>query len=518
MSMTIAEAVQTYPDQSITKLSRQCGISAYVLSKHIKAVGKEILKINHCSLKLDIDLINDLYQEGMSTYRIADKFNCNDETIRKNIWNPRTLAEADKLRDQESLRDKLSIRSKQHWQKESYRDKVRTSTSTTEYRNKLREASKKNQQLTNWVQSAAGRLAISQRVKLEWEKPSFRAKQTVYFASRVYRISEASRVAMLEPTARQGWIEKLRISSANNMTKSGFISAPQRQLYYLLSASNITFYEDGEVTKVGPFYVVDCIIPKQQGMNKDLIIEVQGEYWHSLPRVAAKDKAKATYIKGHTDYDLLYLDELQLTSWPEVNAMLSKFGVNLKTISCAIPNLNIKKIDETIAKMFYQTFHYTSTIRKGATTFGVYMDDSLIACISYTYPIRSQIAGSIGKSLYEVMEISRAARATNVICPNLMSWLIGQTRTRLPERVNTIISYSDQGEGHLGTIYKASGFVNDHEVSSDYKYQSINGNYHKRTIWDMSKRMKMTEADYASKHNLIKIMGGPKSRWIYHLS
>lgn len=114
---------------------------------------------------------------------------------------------------------------------------------------------------------------------------------------------------------KQNWITKLR---SNNHKFVGFISSTQKQLYFILSQSGINFYEEGERTKVGPFYVVDCIIPKQQ-MKKDLIIEVRGEYWHSLSNVAVKDRQKNTYIKNNTNME---------------NIIRELFGIKPRSLRC----------------------------------------------------------------------------------------------------------------------------------------------------------------------------------------
>ncbi len=196
---------------------------------------------------------------------------------------------------------------------------------------------------------------------------------------------------------------------------------------------------------------------------------------------------------------------------------MSKFGLVLKVDICNVSQLVIKKINENIAQMFYSIFHYTNSIRKGATTFGAYYNDELIACISYTYPIRTQIAENLSVKLNQVMEISRLARHPNLKCTNLMSWFIGKTRKLLPLDVKIIVSYSDTGQGHSGGVYRSCGFTNDKIIEPDYYYISINGKYHKKTIWDKSKKFKMSEFEYAEKHNLQKAYGQAKSRWVFYL-
>jgi hypothetical protein len=106
------------------------------------------------------------------------------------------------------------------------------------------------------------------------------------------------------------------------------------------------------------------------------------------------------------------------------------------------------------------------------------------------------------------------ARRTNLVCRNLASYLLSRTVKLLPAEVRCVVSFSDHTYGHGGGVYKAAGFVVDGAVPPDYHYVSINGRYHKKTIWDRAKRMKMTEEAYAAKHNLLRVAHGTKTRWV----
>jgi hypothetical protein len=467
--------------------------------------------------KLDVILINELYDKGQSTYILGKLFGVNAETIRRYIKKPRTISETNKSRGPTILK-KISESCKKKWEDSSYVAKVKTGTSTSEYKKALSIAGKRAIKLGagKWVKTEEASKLISETTKKLWQDESYRAKQLPHFSWRTKLATDKSvEVLKTDLKKREAWIHKNRINSSR-VSNRRYLSSSQAQLYYILEQSRINFHEEGEKTRIGPFYVVDCIIPKQQNMKKDLIIEVQGEYWHSLRHVQVKDQQKKTYIKNHTDYDLLYIEELDLTSWEEVKAKLAYFGLTSIGITCNINSLSIRKITETDAKMFYSIFHYTATIRKGAITFGAFLNEKLVACISYTYPIRNQIANNLKVALHEVMEISRLARCTNIECPNLLSWFIGNTRSLLPLDVKIIISYSDLTYGHTGGVYKACGFNNDKEIEEDYYYLSINGKYHKKTIWDKSKRLRMSEQEYAHIHNLEKVFTGKKLRWIYH--
>ncbi len=509
------EITKLYIDgKSIKAISSLLKVSEPTISKILKASNIPIRKNNYSELKIDKVLANDLYIKGHSTYDIAKHFGCSDETIRKIITAVRPLKERNKLK-QESI-DKIRQKSLSLWQDPAYRSKVYDATNTEQYRSGLKKSSKQcyKQNLGKWIKTEEARRIISDRSKSLWQDEEYLNKQRPYFASRSMRITRASVDALKDGTKRSAWIDKIRRTNANRHC-DGWVSSSQKQLYYILNTSDIIFHEEGHNTKVGPFYVVDCIIPTQQNMTRPLIIEVQGEYWHSLPHIILKDRQKASFINNNTNYDLLYIDELQMSSFDEVQKKLEQYGLQIAAIECECQDTTFKQIDESQARDFYSVFHYTSTIRKGALTYGLFLKDRLIAAISYNYPLRTETATRLGCKLNEVLELSRMARRTNVQCKNLLSYFIARTRRSLPKEIKRIVSFSDSTYGHAGGVYKASGFILDGVVEPDYHYVSMNGKYHKKTIWDRAKKMRMAEKEYAEKHNLQRVVGKAKTRWVY---
>lgn len=511
----IVELYQT--NISIVAISKKVKVSEPTISKILKQAGIQIRKDNYQKLNINKAEINRLYSEGKSSYEIAAIYKCSDETIRLLLDEIRDISSRNKRDPQSKM--KISNASLRNWQDPKYVEKVKLSTNTEEYKHKLSLASKVNYQssLGAWIKTIEAKLAISEAVKRKWQDESYRNKQSLWFQQRAEIITAASKEALSDPNKRAKWLDKIRTNSVDRRIKGGWISSAQKQLYYILAISGIDYHEEGQDTKIGPFYVVDCVIPPQQNMKRPLIIEVQGEYWHSLPHVMLKDRQKETYIRKYTNYDLLSLDELHLASFNEIGDKLSSYGLRLRKDECTVHDLRIESISEAEAAMFYSVFHYTGSIRKGAIVYGAFLNDELVAAISYCYPLRSQTTSRLNYKFGEVVEISRLSRRTNLICKNLMSFLIKKTKTLLPSDVKCIVSFSDMTYGHKGGVYKAAGFINDGIVPPDYHYISLNGKYHKKTIWDRAKRMKMTETEYAKKHNLAIVPHKEKTRWIIHL-
>lgn len=501
---------------SISKIKNIVKVSEPTISKIIKSSGRQVKKINYRALKIDLEKVVKLYAEGKSTYDIASIIGCSDETIRK-LVKVRPLQERNK-RSSDSI-EKIRQKSLSLWQDADYKKAVIAATSKKEYVQSLSVAGKANYErsLGKWIKNPESSEILSSLAKKKWLESEYRDKQQKWFAERGERLSNAAKSALTIPDKREKWLAKLRASSARQTANRGWVSTSQKQLYYVLEHSNIAYYEEGDQTMIGPFYTVDCIIPKQQNMTKDLIVEVQGEYWHSLPHVIIKDRQKATYIDRYTDYDLLQLKELSLLSFEDLADSLAKYGLSLAYTFCETSEVIIKKISEKEAQLFYSIFHYSSTVRKGAITYGAFIGSELVAAISYTYPLRRTTANRYKVNMSEIMEISRLARKTNLKCKNLCSYFISKTRKLLPKEVRILVSFSDLTYGHSGTVYAAAGFTNDGIVEPDYYYASLTGKYHKKTIWDRAKKFKMSEDDYAHGHGLVKVNTDAKVRWIYNL-
>lgn len=81
-----------------------------------------------------------------------------------------------------------------------------------------------------------------------------------------------------------------------------------------------------------------------------------------------------------------------------------------------------------------------------------------------------------------------------------------------------LISFADTTHNHFGTIYKASNWILDGEVTPDYWYADDRGYIcHKKTLWNKAKKNNMTETEYCIKHNYQKVHGEKKLRFKYLL-
>lgn len=307
-------------------------------------------------------------------------------------------------------------------------------------------------------------------------------------------------------------------------------SSLQKKFYRILDGLEISYFKEGEDTIVGPIYtsdgrvwhyVMDCIIPRP---GKDLLIDIHGEWPHSQPKTEAGDRTKAKFInnKLHDRYEYLVLWEHEFRS-PRLieNIILEKLGLlNSNIVDYNLSDVKFIGTDvNDELKDLFSTYHYMSNIgRSGSLRYVGTLHDKIISGVIYNYPTRIESAKRLGVSPTKALELTRFCIHPKYQKKNLASMTISRS-VRMLKRdrpdVDVLYTFADTTYEHDGTIYKASGWKLDGETKPDYWYIDSNGAwYHKKTIWDFAKSLKLKESDYASKHDLRKIWGKKKLRFI----
>jgi hypothetical protein len=123
--------------------------------------------------------------------------------------------------------------------------------------------------------------------------------------------------------------------------------------------------------------------------------------------------------------------------------------------------LLFRPIEHITAMIAYNNWHYLgNTDFISQTNFGCYWNGLLHGAISYGPPNATDLKGYWDRnSQAGWMEIKRLVMSP--ICPkNSESRFIGYTIKKLRKftNLNGIVTYADSQQGHIGTIYKASGF------------------------------------------------------------
>jgi GNAT superfamily N-acetyltransferase len=286
-------------------------------------------------------------------------------------------------------------------------------------------------------------------------------------------------------------------------------SNTQEMLYKFLEDLKVDFYKEGERTKIG-YYVFDCLIPAENGGG--LLIECQGDYWHSLPRTQRSDKSKFTYIERyHPEYKIMYVWEHEFYSNGRVLDRIKKsLSLDLEHVAFEYDQIEIKAVAASELRTFLDAYHYIGAGRWGAA-FGAYIDGKLVGVTVLSDPLRQNMAEQFKSA--SLVEISRVCIHPSYHKRNFASWFVSRCM-KLHGR-HDYLAYADSTVGHKGIIYKALGFKMHHEVPSDYWYVDVNGfAMHKKTLYNRAVKMSMKESEFAERNGYVKKYGGIKYCYI----
>lgn len=347
--------------------------------------------------------------------------------------------------------------------------------------------------------------------KSRWEVPAYKARMTavskkLWTNERIRsRIIAAQQAKWKDPAYR----EKMATIRSNHPR----ISSIQVLLYKYLDDLCIEYKPESRETAIG-HYVFDCLIPGANN-RKNLLIECQGDYWHSLARTQNNDKSKFTYIDRYfPDHEIMYIWEHEFYAKDRViDRIKQKLGIDLQSIDFNFTDVQYKEPPSRDLKSFLNAYHYLGKDR-GGKTYGAYLGNLLIGVVVYSPPLRQNTATQFGLVDGEVRELSRLCIHPSYHRKNFASWLISKSIKILSD-AKLIIAYADSTVGHTGTIYKASNFKLDHEVPPDYWYVDRSGFVmHKRTLYGRASAMKMSETEFANHYGYMKQWGGMKHCYI----
>ena len=157
---------------------------------------------------------------------------------------------------------------------------------------------------------------------------------------------------------------------------------------------------------------------------------------------------------------------------------------------CDVSRVHIAPIAKSIAKDMIIKKHYTHAWSMCRYALGVYYkgddnsiqfgDDKLIGVAVYGFPVGARAATSISEELTKdnVLELTRLY-VDDGYGSNIESYVMSQTFKWLKENdknIKCLLSYANNGEGHVGGIYKATNWI----------YQGLNTDYALMANWGIS--------------------------------
>lgn len=304
---------------------------------------------------------------------------------------------------------------------------------------------------------------------------------------------------------RQMWADRepaLLAKMAAARARMPVVSVLSRTVEEMLQKLGVEF----EMEKtVGP-YSFDVFLP-----SVSTLLELNGEYFHALPRAMRNDKSKATFIERfHPELKLHTIWEVEFYKEGRVMHLLNRIlGQRPEPAPVDWKALSVRPVDKEDAARFISVHHYLGRSRAG-THYGLYEDEALIGVCSFSPFQRNEQTVRYGKGS---VELSRFCLDPDRQVKNLGSWFLSRC---LKAVAKPVVTYADSTQGHDGALYKACNFTVSHTVPPDYTYADASGwGMHKRSVWRRASLMRMKEAEYAEKHGLQKKWGGEKLCFTY---
>lgn len=438
---------------------------------------------------------------------------CNKENVRQK----HSIQLTEQWKD-EDYKNARKVCSKKLWENKEYRDKI--IDLETKYWSDLTLRKRLSELYINKYSDSDYRNKQRQNSILLWNDPIYVKKMMIFLTS------DKNRDNMRNLANRLWADEQYRNKMAEVRLKMPKTSNQQKILYSILDDLGIKYYDDQAIeSKIG-YYTFDCRIDPQNNINikNSILIEVQGDYWHSLKKAVRNDMAKATYImKYFSNYQLKYLWEHEFIAKNRIQEVI-KYWLGIykhNLIDFKFDDLSYKIIQAYEAEMLISKYHYSGKIGRSGLNIGFFLGEQLIATVVYSHIIRKECATKQGMYHNEVLELSRFCIDPKFQHKNLASYIISHSIRlvkNMRPNIKLLIAFADSTYNHVGSIYKSSNWILDGETKSDYWYVDSNGYVcHKKTIWNKANQMKMTEQQYINTYDYVKVWGGKKYRYSYKI-
>jgi len=361
----------------------------------------------------------------------------------------------------------------------------------------------------NWQNKEYREKIVNTQIK-NWQRQDFRLMMQSSFETPEFRIKVAN-------SSKRVWSNpdyRARMATARENT-STTLTKPHVKVCELLTSLGVKYVTE---KAIGPWNF-DIFVE-----SDNLLIEVQGDYWHSLSRMERNDKAKSTYITNNLpQYQLKYIWEHECLTEGSVLAKL-KYWLGLdkvEQINYELKQVSVKPVlDTKQADAFLYNWHYQHHGRHGLDL-GGYLGDELICLARWASPSRTEIATSLNYSQKQVVELARLVVHPKYQKKNLLSWFLARCEQRIMQvypEIECLVSFADSTHNHTGAVYKASNWELNRVVEPNYWYVDSDGwVMHKKTLWNHAKKMKMSESKYAIQNGFIKVWGKEKFKFIKRL-
>ena len=265
-------------------------------------------------------------------------------------------------------------------------------------------------------------------------------------------------------------------------------------------------------------YTWDFYLP-----DHNALIDVDGEYWHSLKENVAKDKSKITYTnKYHPEFVCIKVPERYFLNPMGVDRFIrSHIDVqDVTPVDFEFAQVEVLKCDsgDEVPGQFLMSFHYAGGGRKPRHVYGAYLQDSLIAVAKFSPVVRNEVVTSVNLTSSQALELDRFCIHPNYQKKNLASWFLSRSTGDIfksDPKIRAVITFADSTYGHSGAIYKASNWALLHKTKDSYHYMGSDGIViNKKRVHRMASKLKMKESEYVKKHSLTKFRENEKYKFM----
>src|SRR5690606_37756509 len=118
--------------------------------------------------------------------------------------------------------------------------------------------------------------------------------------------------------------------------------------------------------------------------------------------------------------------------------------------------LHFTEDDLASVNMLLAAEHYLGPIRAARYVHAGWLDDVLVAAMVWRWPTARMLPAD--GSWLELSRWCISSAAPKNTGSRMMGWAARTLRARAPQ-VETLVSYSDPSQGHVGALYKASGWI-----------------------------------------------------------
>ncbi len=444
------------------------------------------------------------YREKQEAFKSSPEHRDLQSDLAKRRWEDPSyksmvIDSMNRLWSDPSLRKAMSDRVLELWKDPEYVEKQRLASLDPALMSIKSENAKRQ-----WEDPKV-RAAIISGIKEVWEDPEYRA-----------RASAISKKQWEDPTFREQQAIK-----RGQILAGGKDSILERTAQTLLTALGVPYVRHHVVG----YFEFDLFIP-----GSNLLIECNGEYWHSLRK--SQDAAKFTYVDEYfPQYRVLYLWERDfmnpgLIRQKLMAELVGVEGSSLEQRDFSFDDVVIRPLDarEKLPHSYYsapeeflQSFHYAGYGRSAKSVYGAFLGEELVAVCKFSTPVRQEVATSMSLRPRDVLELDRFCIHPLYQKKNFASWLVSRCSRRVFDdhpHVLSLVSFADSTFGHSGTIYRAANWSLLHVVRPDYHYLGLGGFViHKKTLWDHARKNGHSEPDYALANGYVKVFGKEKLKF-----